>query len=182
MIDQNNKAWEKLSEQTVFDSYRKILNRLFRMPDGREINYEVFSGQPYVVVAAFTEDGQAVMAKQYRPGPEQFLWGFSSGLIDPGEEAIDAAKRELLEETGYQAQEITFLKEVKLNYGNFSQHCFLATNCKKVAEQKLDSTEFIEVELWSVKELLENIRSQEQTNMVGLDVAYLALDKLGYLT
>ena len=175
------KPWEKLSEKSVFDSYRKIVSRLFRLPDGREIDYEVFTGQSYVVVAAFTENGEAIITKQYRPGPESFLWGFASGLIDDGEEAEAAAKRELLEETGYQVGEIDFIKEVKLNYGSFSQHTFLATNCVKVAGQKLDSTEFIEVELWSVADLLKALRDRDDKRMVSIDVVYMALDKMGLL-
>lgn len=174
-------TWKKLSEELVFDSYRKIVSRLFRLPDNREIQYEVFTGQPYAVIAAFTVDGDAVITKQYRPGPESFLWGFPSGMIDPGERAIEAAKRELMEETGYEAGHIEFIKEVKLNYGDFSQHTFLATDCVKVGEQKLDSTEFIEVEIWPVNQLLEAFRDPENNQFVGLDVAYLALDKLKLL-
>lgn len=181
MPELNKKPWEKLSEQLVFDSYRKIMSRLFRLPDNREISYEVFTGQPYAVVAAFTETGDAIMTKQYRPGPETFLWSFPSGIIDPGEKAIDAAKRELLEETGYEAGKLEFIKEVKLNYGDFSQYTFLATDCVKTSEQQLDSTEFIQVELWTVEVLLETIRNQGDNRLVNLDVAYLALDKLGLL-
>ena len=73
------------------------------------------------------------------------------------------------------------MKEVKLNYGDFSQFCYLATDCIKVTEQRLDSTEFIEVETWEITQLLETLRSLEDKHFVGLDIAYMALDKLGHL-
>jgi len=177
-----NSPWKKLSESIAFDSYRKILNRLFRLPNGKEINFEIFSGEAYVVIAAFTEDNRMLLAKQYRPGPEAFLYGLPSGVIDEGETPLEAAKRELLEETGYQAEEITLIKEVPFNYGDFSQYSFVATRCKKVTSQKLDSTEFIELELWEVEKLLSFIRNPQDRQLVNIDTAYLALDKLGFLT
>ena len=108
------KPWEKISEKLVFNSYRKIISRLFRLPDGRELDYEVFTGQSFVVIAAFTESGKAIITKQYRPGPECFLWGFPSGMIDEGEQAADAAKRELLEGNRLSSDNTYFYERSKI--------------------------------------------------------------------
>ncbi len=178
-LDQN--TWKKQSESVVFENYRKIIRRKFLLPNGKETDYEVFDGPDFVVVAAFDTEGKVIMNKQFRAGPETALYSFPSGMVDEGEKPIDAAKRELTEETGFVAGEIEFLKTVKMNYGTFEQHCFLATNCQPLSQKRLDSTEFIENEIWEVEKLKSVLRNPNENLLAHLDVIYMALDRLGKL-
>jgi ADP-ribose pyrophosphatase len=181
MSELDSNSWKKQRESLVFDSYRKIISRTFLLPNGKETDYEVFTGPDFVVVAAFDTEGKAIINKQFRAGPEVALYGFPSGMVDEGEQAVDAAKRELTEETGFVAGEIEFLKTVKMNYGTFEQHSFIATNCQPIAEKRLDSTEFIENELWEIEKLKSTLRNPNENLLAHLDVIYMVLDRLGEL-
>lgn len=175
------KAWKKMSERLVFDHYRKILRRGFVLPNNKEVDYEVFTGPDFVVVAAFTENGEAIINKQFRAGPETFLYSFPSGMVDEGETPEQAGRRELEEETGYEAGEMIFLKTSKINYGTFQQHCYLALDCTPTGKIRLDGSEFIENEIWSLDELKEKLRDNSESNLVHIDAVFMALDKLKLL-
>lgn len=83
--------------------------------------------------------------------------GFPAGYIEKGEEPIVGAKRELMEETGYYSKEMFELDSFYQDEGCSSalNHLFLATNCQKVGEQKLDENEIIKYMTFTYEELLE---------------------------
>ncbi len=175
------KNWEKLDEKVSYKGYRKMLQKTFRLSNGKVMDFDIVSGHSFVSVATFTEDKEVVLVKQYRPGPEEFQYSFAEGVIDEGESPETAALRELREETGYEAGEIFFLKKSNTAYNEGSKFCFVAINCKKVGEQRLDDTEVIDVETFSLDEFLRMLRSNQVSDLTGVDTAFLALDKLGWL-
>ncbi len=63
----------------------------------------------YAAVVAFTADGRVLTVRQYRPAVERWTLELPSGIVDPGETPVQAARRELLEETGYEAAEVETL-------------------------------------------------------------------------
>lgn len=100
-------------------------------------------------VIAITDDGQFVMERQYRHGLGKTCFEIPAGVIEKGETPLEAAKRELMEETGYGEGE---WKEIMSVSGNSSttnniSHCFVAKGVKKIGAQHLDSTEDLEVVL-----------------------------------
>ena len=100
-------------------------------------------------VIAITDDGQFVMERQYRHGLGKTCFEIPAGVIEKGETPLEAAKRELMEETGYGEGE---WKEIMSVSGNSSttnniSHCFVAKGVKKIGTQHLDSTEDLEVVL-----------------------------------
>lgn len=65
--------------------------------------YHAVSQQDYIAIVARTPDGRIPIVRQYRPAVEAFTWELPAGLVDPGEQPVASARRELLEETGYAA-------------------------------------------------------------------------------
>ena len=131
-----------------------------QLPDGR-INqeYYVLEYPDWVNIIAITDDGKMVMERQYRHGLGNTCYELPCGVIEPGESALEAAKRELLEETGYAGGQWTEWMHLSPNPATSTNmaHSFLATGVKKVADQKLDATEDIQVYLLEpeyVRELL----------------------------
>ncbi len=131
-------------------------------------------------VVALTSDNQVVIARQYRCGPEQIFDEMPGGLVDPGEQPIEAAKRELLEETGYASDSIVPLGSAYLNaWSNTLHYYFLATNCYLAAsELLLDRDEEVEVVCISIEQFIANARETKMTDVQGVFLAYNELMKL----
>lgn len=133
-----------------------------RLPDGR-INdeYYVLEYPDWVNIIALTTSGEMVMERQYRHGLGNTCYELPCGVIEAGETPLQAAQRELLEETGYAGgewQEWMTLSPNPATSNNLA-HSFLAVGVQKVSDQQLDATEDIDVYLLppdDVKELLEN--------------------------
>jgi len=157
--------FKKISENIIYSNYRKILNKKFEHPDGVQSDYEIIhSNTEVAVVVALDENGDLILAKQFRPGIEKIVIEFPGGACEKGETLIESAKRELVEETGYTTDDITEIGAFRgESMSDALYHTFLAKNCRKSFEQKLENTEFIEVVLMNVldyeKYCTENILS-----------------------
>lgn len=171
---------KKLRERTAFDGWRGIVQRTYELPNGEAITYDVVRNNNYVTVAAFTAAREAILVKQWRPGPEHELWSFPEGFIDPNETPEAAAQRELLEETGYRAGSIRLLREYRASYSTERRFCLLATDCELVGEQRLDADEFVEVFTLPLTEFRALLRGAD-SRMINVDAGYQALDVLGWL-
>ncbi len=103
----------------------------------------------WVNVIPLTHDDEVIMVEQWRHGTRSVHLETPGGLMDEGEEPEQSARRELLEETGYQAGSVVRLGMVYPNPAIQSNQQFyiLAKDCRKVAEPKLDNAEDITVKL-----------------------------------
>jgi 8-oxo-dGTP pyrophosphatase MutT (NUDIX family) len=155
--------WEIVStEYLVRRPWLTARRDVVRLPDGR-INpeYYVLEYPDWVNVIAITREGQIVMERQYRHGLGNTCFELPCGVIEEGETPLEAAKRELLEETGYAGgswQEWMTLSPNPSTSNNLT-HSFLAVGVEKVSDQHLDATEDISVYLLDsayVRELLVN--------------------------
>ncbi len=173
--------WKKLSEKIVFNGWRKMIQKSFELPNGKTSTFDIIGNNPFVSVAAFTTKKEAIIVKQFRPGPEQELWSFPEGYIDEGEDIYDAAKRELMEETGYLPGSLSFIRTFHQAYSTETKYVLLATDCQKIQNQSLDENEFIGIELMEVDELRKFMKEERNPVFTTTDVAYLALDKLNWL-
>ena len=173
------KPWKEISREIMFKKFgRGIEKVIFELQDGSESDYYIKTEEGSIAVLALTSDNKVILAKQFRPGPMKVLQELPGGGIEKGETLEQAGARELLEETGY-AGDIKFVTRlIDCGYSRRRKNCLVATSCKKVAEQKLDSTEFIEVNTVSIDEFKKILRSGQSTD---IEIGYLGLDYLGLL-
>jgi ADP-ribose pyrophosphatase len=127
---------------------------------GMTHDFYVIESRDWINIIPLTEDHQVVMVKQYRHGSREITLEIPGGIVDPGDTPEKAASRELLEETGYQAQEWIKIGAVNPNPAIFNNccHTFLARHLKKVADPTPDQAEDIEVVLIPVSDIPDLIR------------------------
>lgn len=133
------------------------------LPNGHiKDEYYVLEYPTWVNMVGITEDHKVLFARQYRHGAGKVLLELPAGVVEDGEDPRDAARRELLEETGYEFDSIEEICQLFANpatSGN-TTYTYLLKGGKKVSEQQLDESEDIEVVLLSIEEtkqvLLQN--------------------------
>ena len=170
--------WQKLGERRLYDGYRRIIGRTYRLPDGTEFEFEVKLEPPSAVVVALTAADEIVLVREFRPGLEASLLELPGGVVDDGEEPLEAARRELLEETGYAGELAYAGTTLDCGYSTRRRHVFVCRGSRRVADPSPGPGEAPEVVLVSLEEFREHRRGGRLTD-VG--PAYLALDRLGLL-
>ena len=170
------KPWRKLDERVVYDKFRRVRSRTFELPNGETADFEVIDLFDSVAVLALTPTREVVLVREFRPGPEDVLLELPGGVVETDQTPIQAARTELLEETGYEGElryAGSFLKEA---YATNSKHVAVATDCVRVADP--DLSEFTEPVLLSLDRFREHLRVGRLTDT---DAAYRALDFLELL-
>lgn len=143
--------------------------------NGIEHDFYIIESRDWVNIIPITIDHQVVMIRQYRHGSREVTLEIPGGLLDPGDNPEKAADRELLEETGYQAEEWVKIGVVSPNPAIFSNRCytFIARNIKKVCDPNPDQTEDIEVALIPLSDIPELIRKGEIDHAMVITAFYL---------
>ncbi|MGH7792436.1 MAG: NUDIX hydrolase [Thermodesulfobacteriota bacterium] len=134
---------EKLHTCRVFSTRRDVS---VSPVTGKEHDFYVIEAPDWINVVAITPDDRIVLIKQYRHGIQSLTLEIPGGMVDPGESPLEAAKRELLEETGYASDEWVFIGMVHPNPAiqNNSCHMFIAKDVRKVQEPNFEGTEDID--------------------------------------
>lgn len=157
--------WKILfSEYLIKRPWLTVRRDKLQLSTGKTIpEYYVLEYPDWVNVTAITKEGQIVMERQYRHGAGSTNYEIPSGVMEKGETPLEAAQRELLEETGYgggEWQKIMSLSGNPTMMTNMN-HCFLAIGVEKISSQHLDETEELEVHLLSRDEVLSLLNNNE---------------------
>lgn len=148
---------KKVFSGVLFDVYQ-WQQKLF---DGAFTTFEALKRRNSVNVIAITSEEKFIILDQEQPGKDRFL-GLAGGQIDPKETAEQAARRELLEETGYEAESFELWDQVRpASKMDWTVYTFIARGCRKVAKQHLDGGEKIRVKLMSLEDFLKTINSSK---------------------
>ncbi len=129
---------EHLSSEDVFDgTLLKLRVDKVRTPSGKEAQRELIDHPGSVVIVPVTTDGKVLFVRQFRYSIAQYLLELPAGLIDPGEDPLESAKRELVEEVSYEAGTIRELCKVYISPGYTKEMTtiFLAEDCTPVEHE-----------------------------------------------
>jgi 8-oxo-dGTP pyrophosphatase MutT (NUDIX family) len=165
------KPWKILQSHYLRPRYRFDQCEL---PSGKVFEATALEFRAWAVVFALTKNQEVVLVRQYRHGAQDIFWEFPGGVVDDGENPLDGARREMLEETGYTTT--SSIIEVGKFYPNPAlqtnlMYGYLAYDVEKTSAQKLDEAEDIEVHLVPLDELIAMTKRGEFLN--GLQVAVL---------
>ena len=159
--------WTVLSEQHLLSCapFIEVSKQRVKLPDGREVaDFYQLRMPDFAVMIPEMEDGRFLLLRSYRHGPRRVCLNFPGGhLNDGGEDPLEAAKRELLEETGCAARAWTALGAFQTNANHRCQtaHFFKATGCRKVAAADSGDLEDTEEVLMTLAEIEAAIRRGE---------------------
>ena len=156
-MEHDDKKWEILeSEYLIRRPWLTARRDHVRLPDGVENKeYYVLEYPDWVNVIAITVDGKFVMERQYRHGLQWTGYEICAGVCESGENPLEAAKRELWDETGFGGGEWKLQMTISANTSTMTNlcHCFVATGVERISEQHLEATEDISVHLLTVDEV-----------------------------
>ncbi|MBX6764067.1 MAG: NUDIX hydrolase [Rubrobacteraceae bacterium] len=175
--------WESLSSRRLLETpYFALRADRLRLPDGTVKDpYYVIERPDAAIVFPVTDEGRVLLVRQYRPPLGREELGLPAGLLEPGEAPEDAARRELLEETGYGEGEWELLGRVSSSPSlkdNWA-HLFLARGVERVNESlDLDEHERLTVESVPIGGVERLVLSGEIFSSSGVAAALLALRRL----
>jgi 8-oxo-dGTP pyrophosphatase MutT (NUDIX family) len=188
-MTQNERPWKVVSTRQVLDTpFLKIRSEEVALPNGTILSdYYIIENRGWVGIVPITEDGRFILNKQYKHGIGLAVLEFPAGGIDPHEvDPLDAAKRELMEETGYsvEPEQIELLSHMISNPTSAVTEIwfYLARNVRKTGAQKIDPAEVIENILVTPAELVALLHSDHFKVQGHIAAAYLALERMGYLS
>ncbi len=158
--------WKTLASTLAFSArpWLEVSRETVQLPDGRVIDdfYQLWVTD-YVIIFAETASGEVILERQYKHGIRDISLTFPGGAIEPGEDPLAAAKRELLEETGYISDDWSPMQvlHVQANYGGGMAHYYRARDIRQVAAPGTGDLEQIQVELHPAASLPSLVHSRE---------------------
>jgi len=152
-----------------------------RFSNGREVEYERLhgSGRGAVLVVPCLDDDTIILIREYAAGLDRYELAFPKGLMDDGESPQQAANRELQEEIGFGARELTLLKTLSVapGYATFETHILLAQDLY-ASRLPGDEPEAIEVVRWSLADLSALVAQEDFVEARSIAALYLLQEHL----
>ena len=176
-----------LSEECAWKGKILDVHRLeVELPNGRRSARDIVRHPGAAAVVALTESGKIVLVRQYRTAIDRVTVEIPAGKLDPGEDPLDCAKRELHEETGFRAGRIRFLTSIVTSCGFCDEiiHIYLATKLEFDAPNP-DDDEFVNVDLVPLHELIDAVldgKIEDAKTVVGALACDSIAHRLGALT
>ena len=152
------------------------------LPDGRVAIRDVVRHPGAVAIVALTEDGRICLVRQYRTALGRVTVEIPAGKLAPGEDPLECAGRELLEETGMSAEKIAFLTTIATSDGFCDEliHIYMATGLE-FSRSDPDADEFINVDLVPLEELVDAVldgRIEDAKTVVGALICDAVMGRL----
>ncbi len=186
-MNDDNLKWEEIStKHLIRNEWIDFRESRFRFPDGTEYEpYYSYSRRDYTVIVASDTEGSYICVRQFRHGIREVTTEFPAGGIEredgreygghgdtSAEDALEAAKRELREETGYESDEWEHLITVPSNATIADNYAYVYTakNCRRVSGQDLDDTEFLNVvrlKAEDIEKLIREGRFQQSAHIMA---------------
>ncbi|MGB3066078.1 NUDIX hydrolase [Sphingobacterium sp. InxBP1] len=175
--------WKLLSSEYICkEPWATLRKDTCELPDGRiNDHYYVLEYPDWVNMVGITEQNELLVIKQYRHGAGMLSLEIPAGTMEPGENPVDAAIREMLEETGYafdHIEEIATLYANPATSGNVT-YTYLMTGGRKVQEQALDDHEEIDVYLVPLPEAKKMLLDNKFSQALHSSALFYAFNKLG---
>ena len=148
------------SELVYTGDYLKVYRDTVSLPNGASSYREYLKHPGAVMIIPVYDNGDVLVERQYRYPMRQVFVEFPAGKKDAGEAPLETAQRELLEETGYTAQNYTHITDIHnaLAYCDEVIHFYIAEDLHDSGQQKLDDNEFVQVMRVPLVELMNWIR------------------------
>ena len=168
-----------VSTETVFSSL--WFDLVAKKVKGEHEPYYVVRTSDYVTIIAMTPANEVIFVKQFRPVLETVNLELPSGHVDKGETPESAARRELFEETGYQAGKLELLGELCTDVGRIENRlwAFWTNDILGVSQKNYLDSDSIQVRLVPFPEISELIQTGEFNHALDLSVLCLAVYKKG---
>ena len=137
------------------------------------------AGRGAVLIVPMLDDKTLILIREYCAGTHSYELGFPKGLIDPGEQPIEAANRELQEEIGMAASNLSFMRKVSMApaFFNAQMDLFLATNLYS-SQLEGDEPEPLEIVHWPISDYKNLLSQPDFTEARSISALMLVLDKL----
>jgi ADP-ribose pyrophosphatase len=150
--------WKKHGQKIDYDCgfFQVHVHQSASPETGKKHPFYVLSTRDWINVVALTPEKKVLLVSQYRHGTGELSLEIPGGAVDAKDaSSLEAAQRELLEETGHAASEWHFLGQLRPNPAILDNTCFiyLALNCQKISDLKLDEAEELEVSLLDLNEV-----------------------------
>ena len=172
------KRWKTLSSRLIYENpWTKVREDIAAMPNGKTTIYGVIECADCVGVLPFLDDEHVVMVRQYRyVFGENHRWEMPTGAVKPGESLEEAARREMREEVGYDAQELQLVSTYYTSKSIMHEigHLFIGRGLTQV-QAVPDETEFLEVAVLPFDQVLQMVvESEIRDSMTVIAVLHAA--------
>lgn len=169
--------WPKITSRRTVDvsPWMKIIEREVEFTEGAKPEvYHAVGQQDYIAILARTPEGLIPIVRQYRPAVEAMTWELPAGMVDPGEDAAETCRRELLEETALPARAVHALGTYAACTARLSNraHSFFVETGPRIADRAVEAG--IEVRLVTLPELADLIRAGTFTLQLHIGTLVLA--------
>ncbi len=180
------KKWKLLKSNVAYESpFVTVYDETLQRSDEKIVeHYYSIKRRDAVYVIGLTDTGELPLVYQYKNGVKDLIWELPAGFVEENENPFEAAERELLEETGFTAEDYinlgTFAPNPSLSKNK--NYIFLGRAAKKVVNQNLDQNEEIEVKMFELKKLVADIKKRKSQfigsqDQLGLLLAFEELNK-----
>ena len=171
----------QLNQQTTLHEGRvfRLVRENLTLENGVVTELDIIRHPGAAAIVPFTQQNTLLLIKQYRHAAGGFIWEIPAGTRDPGESTLTCAKRELIEETGFSAEDWIKLGEITPlpAYSDERIHIFRATNLTP-AKQNLDQDEILDVHeviFEDALSMIQNNEIQDAKTISGLFMASLVM-------